>query len=248
MKIRYLALLVLFPFFLRASDYNAVVLEQIKSMPQGGGYSASSSATANLRAAMTPDAGRLEVNPAHAMPSYCSGATYLVFLKTLGELAKRGEISLSPEVIAALRVQHQRDGDGAWGRWNANGPGTARLFAELGVGKNFASFAEARPGDFMKVFWNDNIGSREHGHSVVFLGTENRAGVEYVKYWSSNIPGGYGEKAVPLSRIHRVIFSRLEQPRNVSRVLTIPKSDAYLASMLTHDSSWQEVKQKTNIP
>jgi hypothetical protein len=69
-----------------------------------------------------------------------------------------------------LLIRGQGDGVGIWGRWNANGPGTARLFEELHLGKNFTSFEEARPGDFMKIFWNDNIGGTESGHSVIYLG------------------------------------------------------------------------------
>jgi hypothetical protein len=39
----------------------------------------------------------------------------------------------------------------------------------------------------MKIFWNNNVGRRESGHSVIYLGTVNRAEGEYVRYWSSNV-------------------------------------------------------------
>ena len=50
-----------------------------------------------------------------------------------------------PATLTSLLIAHQRDGQGVWGRWNANGPGTARLFTELRLGRNFTDFAEARP-------------------------------------------------------------------------------------------------------
>jgi hypothetical protein len=69
--------------------------------------------------------------------------------------------------------------------------------------------------------------------------------VEHVRFWSSNKPGGYGEKSVPKSKVAAAIFSRLENPSNIQRVATIPKKDAYLASLLTHESSLGEALQKT---
>ncbi|MEO8207183.1 MAG: hypothetical protein ABI615_13460 [Chthoniobacterales bacterium] len=248
MKTRYLLALLLFPLSLTAADYNTVILQQIAAMPRGGGYSVSHTATQNLQSAVTTQGGQLEVNAARAQPSYCSGATYLLFLKTLSTLAQQKQITLSPEALAALRIKGQRDGEGVWGRWNANGPGTAVLFSELNLGKNFTSFAQAKPGDFMKVFWNDSIGRHEHGHSVVYLGMEKKDGVDYVRYWSSNkTPGGYAEKSVPASKIILANFSRLENPQNISKAATLPAVDSYLASMLVRDSTLAEAKQKANI-
>jgi hypothetical protein len=37
--------------------------------------------------------------------------------------------------VCGIISSSQRDGAGIWGRWNANGPGTARLFYELGLGQ-----------------------------------------------------------------------------------------------------------------
>ena len=101
------------------------------------------------------------------------------------------------ETRAALLVRGQRDGEGVWGRWNANGPGTARLFHELDLGRNFTDYALARPGDFMKIFWTSEVGRAERGHSVVYIGRELVGGTERVRFWSSNKPAGYGEKSVP---------------------------------------------------
>jgi len=151
-----------------------------------------------------------------------------------------GALRLDAATIAGLPPQLQRDGQGAWGRWNANGPGTARLFYELGVGRNFTNWDEARPGDFLKIFWRDAVGSNEHGHSVIFLGTEAKDGVEFVRFWSSNQPAGFGEKSVAKSKIARALFSRLERPERFAGLAALPPVDAYLASLLERESSFAE--------
>ena len=120
-------------------------------------------------------------------------------------------------LFASLLITGQRDGEGVWGRWNANGPGTARLFYEMRLGRNFSEFAQAQPGDFMKIFWSNAVGRREHGHSVIFLGTETVNGVESVRFWSSNLGYGYSEKVVPRTKIAAAVFSRLTTPQNLGR-------------------------------
>ena len=185
--------------------------------------------------------------PSAASPSFCSGATYLVFIRTIEALRARGQLQLDFATLNHLIIRDQRDGEGIWGRWNANGPGTARLFHELGLGRNFSSFDQAKPGDFMKIFWSRQVGRREHGHSAIFLGTENRLGKEYVRYWSSNIPSGYGEKSVPRKKIAYAIFSRLQTPANLSRINNTPLVDTYLASLLRKSSSIDEAGAKCGL-
>ena len=236
---------------LRAEDnslplINRLILSSKDQMPTGGGYSPSTTATRALNQAVTDSKGPLRVDPSHAMPSYCSGATYLVFLKTLSALQSSGKLTLAPETVTALRPAGQPDGTGIWGRWNANGPGTARLFHELKLGTNFSDPRSALPGDFLKIFWNDGIGASEHGHSVIFLGVEIREGVQYVKFWSSNTPGGYGEKSVPQSRIRRMLFSRLEHPENINHPLT-SRTDSYLSSLVKRSSSPLEMNTMCGI-
>jgi hypothetical protein len=216
-------------------------------MPTGGGYSAGSTATGALRNAVQLHEETLAVDAFHAIPSYCSGATYLVFLKVIASLQSAHRISLPPSTLEALLPKGQPDGTGIWGRWNANGPGTARLFAELNLGENFSDLAQARPGDFLKIWWTDSIGSSEHGHSVIFIGTESRGGIPYLSYWSSNVPGGFGIKAVPLSRIHRMLFSRLENPGLLANAGSIPPSDHYLYSLQTRSSTSSEMEQLCSV-
>ncbi len=244
------ALIVTLGLTMRASfaeDCNGLILEQIKQMPQGGRYSVSRFAKIRLQSAAHFESGKFFILPSAPYPSFCSGATYLVFIRTIETLRARGELHLDFATLEQLIIRDQHDGEGIWGRWNANGPGTARLFHELELGRNFDNFSEARPGDFMKIFWSRQVGRSEHGHSTIFLGTENRLGVEYVRYWSSNVPSGYGEKSVPRNKIAYAIFSRLQTPANLSRIATAPLVDSYLGSLLRKRSSFAEATQKCGL-
>ena len=226
------------------APYNALILQEIQTMPEAGGYSASHAATERLGSAVSLGEARgLDVEADRARPSYCSGATYLVFLKTVDALARRGLAPADDRTLASLLITGQRDGEGVWGRWNANGPGTARLFYEMRLGQNFTDFSLAQPGDFMKIFWNDAVGRKEHGHSVIYLGTVTVNGVESVRFWSSNLGYGYSEKTVPRTRIKAVVFSRLTTPENLGRASDFsPRVDPYLAGLLTKDSNFAEVR------
>ena len=222
-------------------------------MPTGGGYATNLDAHAALASAVNV-ADPVRIRPEDARPGYCSGATYLVFLRTLEALHKSGRISLSRKTWEALMPRLRPDGqdtlpdgENVWGRWNANGPGTARLFYELGLGPNFTSFSAARPGDFLKIFWTNAVGKNERGHSVIFLGVESVDGMESVRFWSSNRPGGFGESSVPREKIARAIFSRLEHPEKISGWPTLPPTDKYLASLLTTESSFPEAAKMSGI-
>src|SRR5271165_3514726 len=62
-------------------DPNHAILSLIHSMPVGGGYSATAAATRDLQSAVQARGGTLRVNPFAARTTYCSGATYLVFVR-----------------------------------------------------------------------------------------------------------------------------------------------------------------------
>jgi hypothetical protein len=230
-----------------AAGLNSLVLEQMEKMPSGGQYSVSHFAKIKLQTAAHFESGKFFVIPTKPYVSFCSGATYLVFIKAIEELRDRGQLQLDFSTLNQLIIRDQRDGEGVWGRWNANGPGTARLFHELGLGRNFTDFGQAQPGDFMKIFWSNNVGRRESGHSVIFLGTTPHPDGEYVRYWSSNIGMGYGVKEVPRNKIAYAIFSRLETPANLTRIRDVPTIDAYLASLLRKKSNFAEARQKCGI-
>jgi len=223
---------------------NSLVLKIIKTMPHGGGYSVSSRAVEQLTSAarVSEEPGHLQVEVASAMPSFCSGATYLVFLKLIAELQEKHRLPVSKEVAESLLVKRQPDGVGVWGRWNANGPGTAKLFHDLGIGINFCEMNEAKPGDFMKIWWNDGIGSTERGHSVIYLDSgRDPDGTKWIKFWSSNQDEGYSEKKIPETKVVRVLFSRLEDPSRISEVSHLPGKDPYLSTLLDRPSSEEEM-------
>src|SRR6266571_3009779 len=230
-----------------AADLNGLILEQMRKMPSGGKYSVSHVAKIKLQSAAHFESGKFFVIPTAPYPSFCSGATYIVFIKTIETLRDSGQLKLDVATLNQLVIRDQVDGEGIWGRWNANGPGTARLFHELGLGQNFDNFNQAKPGDFMKVFWSRQVGKSEHGHSTIFLGMENRADGQYVRYWSSNIPSGYGEKSVPRAKIAYAIFSRLQTPANLARINSAPLVDTYLASLLRTRSSISEAGTKCGL-
>jgi hypothetical protein len=176
---------------------NSVILSLIPTMPIGGGYSATTAATRDLQVAVQTRGDKIVVDPFAAKSTYCAGATYMIFVRALQTLLP--DSVFAGNVAAAFAIRGQPDGVGVWGRWNANGPGTACLFKELGLGRSFTSFEEAQPGDFMKIFWSSAVGAREHGHSVIYLGRAQRNGLEMIRFWSSNQPNGYGpvKKAGP---------------------------------------------------
>src|SRR6266436_3587451 len=153
-----------------AAGLNSLILEQIQKMPTGGKYYVSNFAKIKLESAAHFESGKFFVIPTAPYPSFCSGATYIVFIKTIEALRGCGQLKLDFATLNQLVIRDQHDGEGIWGRWNANGPGTARLFHELGLGRNFVSFDEARPGDFIKIFWSSQVGRKEHGHSAIYLG------------------------------------------------------------------------------
>ncbi|RFC45217.1 MAG: hypothetical protein DVB28_000650 [Verrucomicrobia bacterium] len=213
------------------APWNEAVLAALDKIPIGGGYSTGVDARDALLAGISWEEDKPALRPKAAQPSFCSGATYLAFLVMLAQQQRAGRLILTPDAWRALIVEGQADGHGVWGRWNANGPGTARLFHELGIGTNFTDIKQAKPGDFMKIFWNEGIGASERGHSVIFMGTGSTNGQEMVSFWSSNQPGGYGTKEVPRSKIQRVVFSRLESPEKLAEVAKLPEKDAFLASL-----------------
>jgi hypothetical protein len=246
---------VLFVFLLSLTPLRAAlndtILAQIRTMPEGGGYATTLAAHQALAAAVQPGPPPRFTVP---RPSYCSGATYLVFLKALAARQTDGRLSLTPatwqELVPRLRPDGSDtlpDGESLWGRWNSNGPGAARLFAELGLGRNFTDYAEARPGDLLKIFWTDAVGKRERGHLVVFLGEETRDGQPFVRFWSSNQPDGYGEKSVPKSSIARAIFSRLEHPERLNDWKKLPVRDDWLAGLLREESTFAEALRRSAV-
>ncbi|NNE93405.1 MAG: hypothetical protein HKN23_17305, partial [Verrucomicrobiales bacterium] len=229
---------------------NALILETIhRSMPKGGTYAKyrkelpgdkrfddlyQTVADLDKALAVKPGGG-LKVDPDKAKNySFCSSATYLLFGEVVESLQQSGAVEKNAKLNKELAwtgskfdvIQGKLDGVGIFGHWNADGPGTAALFHLLDLGPNFTSYEKARPGDFMKIFWNEHIGKGERGHLVVYLGETRDK--KSVKVWSSQTENddgsaGYGIMTVEKSRIKRVVFSRLLRPENLKRWLDLPE-------------------------
>lgn len=216
-----------------ASDFNTRILTTVRTMPTGGGYDGSDATKNLLRGACSMlNDGRILVDANRAKPSFCSGATYLLLLKAMDDDWEE----MLPQI-------DQKDGHGIFGRWNANGPGAAKLVADLGAGQNFTSWDAARPGDFLKIWWTEKIGGSERGHHVVYLGHD----AKNVRFWSSNQPGGYGTKSVPRSDCKRVLFTRITRPEKFAAAKNLPTADPWLARMLREDFTWEEVAAKCRV-
>jgi hypothetical protein len=214
-------------------NFNTRLLAAVKSMPAGGGYDTSDATKNLLRGACSLlNEGSILVDANRAKPSFCSGATYLLLLKAMDSDWPQ----MRPEI-------DQKDGHGVFGRWNANGPGAAKLVADLHAGKNFTSWDEVRPGDFLKIWWTDKIGGRERGHLVLYLGHD----AKNVRFWSSNHPNGYGTKSVARADCRRVLFTRITHPENFAAVKKLPAADPWLERMLHDDFSWEEVAAKCRV-
>ncbi len=231
----------------QALDYNRYVLDAVAALPSGGKYSKLDDATLALGKSIYAENDRIMQNPLVASPVYCSGASWQAFIQVISRLQAEGKIRLSREAVQGLLVNMQPDGTDSWGRWNSNGPGTSRLFYELGLGLNTMRFEDAKPGDFLKVFFNQHIGRYERGHSVVYLGMVREKGVDYIRYFSSDTPAGRGIYKMRRSSVVRAIFSRLQNPEALNNIPRMPRTDAYLASMLTQPSTEQEMREKIGL-
>jgi hypothetical protein len=228
-------------------DPNETILEMVRKMPLQGGYSAAESTNDIMMKAVRVEGNQLQIDPSLARPNHCAEATYIVFLEALRQLIPATTVS---PLASALAAHHEKDGTGVWGRWNANGPGTASLFYQLGLGRNFTSWNEARQGDFMKIFWQEQVGKNEHGHSAIYLGQSRdpQTGEQQVRFWSSNeSTRGFGFRTVPKSKIKAVIFSRLERPAAILKATELSPVDPYLASLQSVDSSLSEALAYSGI-
>lgn len=231
--------------------FSTFILSAIGNMPQGGGYSGTPATVNHLVGNVVEwdeNAQQLRIRPSEAQPSFCSGACYLVLLQALQQWEQHTHRHLRPETWKSFAIQiDQADGHGIWGRANANGPGFAKLVADLNAGVNFTDYRQARPGDFLKIFWTEQIGASERGHLVVYIGTQQIDGQTHIRYWSANKPGGYGIKTAPLSAIHHPIFTRITTPQNFNNALSLPPVDADLSTMLHRNFSYPHMLDMCKI-
>lgn len=232
-----------------AAHFSQHVLAARAGMPTGGGYAADRAAEVRLAEhGIVWQGSGLRVSPDGASPTFCSAACYIVLLRALRTWEAASGKRFSENVWHALRVETtHRDGYLSWGRVNANGPGLAKWVHDLDAGVNFTDPAAARPGDFLKYFHSPAIGAHERGHLVIFLGSVVKDGRTYMRCWSSNRSGGYGERLVLLSAVHHPIFTRITRPERVALAPQLPEHDPWLADMLTRDVPYAEVVEKCGV-
>lgn len=224
----------------RGVDYNAMILDIIRGIPTGGGYS--------LRAVELPTitshnigGGHWEMRVYDGRPSHCTGATYAVYAHLVALLNNSGAIHLSPDQLRSLAVLRtmpngtaREDGEGPFAIFNSNGAGAAALLKHTGTGFSFRDdkLIYARPGDFVKLFWNENVGSNERGHQAIYTGQRQVGERDMVCFWSSQrqtrkrrgghteplyfpasatgkVKNGYGQVCRPRSDIKAMVFSRV---------------------------------------
>ncbi|MEI7576297.1 MAG: hypothetical protein WCK51_05340 [Armatimonadota bacterium] len=150
--------------------------------------------------------------------SYCSGASYAAFMTALDLLLESSRLTLSEDVLEAVRMQEPNGGRREdtvklYGWWNADGPGSFYAlcgFSQMGVR---VSPKDALPGDFCNINW-----VKGPGHSVVFLGWEKTAeGEPGMRFWSSQAStNGLGDKTVAVSSISGFVFTRLTAPAKLA--------------------------------
>ncbi len=223
------------------TDYNAMILDIIKTLPSGGGYSRGSSFQSPTITAHNIGADRWEMRVYDGFPSHCTGATYAVFARLIAVLQDDGRIALDGEQIAALSARSRMpdgatlvDGQGPFQIFNSNGAGVAALLKHTGTGMSFRDdkLLYARAGDFLKLFWNDNVGASEQGHQVIYLGRKTVGSRDMVCFWGSQrqnkkkrpggtealyfpaadgekVVDGYGEACRPRDDIRAMVFSRV---------------------------------------
>lgn len=243
MKISFTVILFLTSFAAFGQAFNERVLKAIQEMPKKGGYVLTTVSPKKLRDAFSWNLDELNIAEKKAIPSYCTTATYIVFFKVLKSYwLENGHPH--KDIQEFYRANVENDGVRIWGRWNSNGPGTAKFFHDAGLGTNFEDITKALPGDFLKIWWNDEIGKKEQGHSVVYL----KSDATTITFWSSNkTTTGYGERTIPKTMAKRLLFSRLERPENAVKAKDMPLKDDFLESMLTRESSWSEIKSVTGL-
>jgi len=241
----------------RGVDYNRMILDIVHGLPKGGGYDRDHPELPVV--AGLENGTRWEILVRHGHPSHCTSATYTLFLHLATVLQSNRKLNLNGEEIGALEAAktmpdgtHLVDGEGPFWIFNSNGAGTAALLKHTGTGISFRDdkLAYAKPGDFLKLFWNKNVGASEHGHQVVYTGRRIIAGRDMVCFWGSQHQGkkarsghgaeplyfsaypdgkvydGYGEVCRPREDIEGMIFSRVTCMEHLAAGLDAMKAQA----------------------
>ena len=195
--------------------WQKAILAAVVSFPEKGGYCTGRKATPSFPKSpwramneafnMKLADQRPNFQASKACPSFCSMATYAAMIQAILIWDKNGEVSrsawfnLKPLVGITYNINqnglNQSDGEGCWGRANANGPGMAVLVNDLKAGFSFHALPstktkalkesknekylsddewcnhpvwnDAVPGDFMKIFWDRNTSKGSDSGAVI---------------------------------------------------------------------------------
>lgn len=215
-----------------------------------GGYSTADAAHEALFRAFEWNERLRQVSfhPAGARPSYCSGAVYAALLSALAYWdAGNNPRRISPEAWQALLPTRVADGVGPWGHANANGPGLAVLVHRLGAGVSFTDWAKARPGDFLKIWWTDQVGGAERGHLVIFVKDLG----DSIRTWSSHqagngSAGGFGFKDFRKKDAAHVLFTRITNPAAFNKAPRLG-TDPWLSALLKQAATWQDCLHRAGV-
>jgi hypothetical protein len=203
------------------ADYNGYVLQAIDKVqgtaPKGGGYFANNKAVP----AESPIGYALKLfgqalfAPFERTTSFCTGASYAVFIEALNLINAADPIpALDAARADAMRMQEadgsrRPDGSKFWGHWNGNSPGISTAMTRYSdVGEVVPDWNRARPGDFIDIDWKGT-----HAHTAIFLGWYVSKGRKSMLIWSSQeSSNGLGDYLIPISRIAKVEIVRLVDP------------------------------------
>ena len=177
----------------RETRLNRWILEQMRRLPEGGGYrfepgDRDPSDPTNPRdphydgvSRPLQLGGRLVARAADDGATYCCGVTFEVWLE-----AWRARHSDDPEVGDPGQLVAD------WFCPVMGHPGVATALVERGLGTSVAA-EDAQPGDFVQ-YWRSVDLAKPSGHSAVFLGwDEGPQGERVLRYWSSQpATGGIG--------------------------------------------------------
>lgn len=152
-----------------------------------------------------------------AQPSFCSSATYAALVKALtlwgddGKISRKAWVNMKPYVGIKDELNPegfgQDDGEGFWGRANANGPGLGVLVNEMKAGFSMTAYRGAKsdrnkesadehyatdeewcgnaiwdamlPGDIVKIFWNRNETKGSDSGAIIGCNTDKTADQEH---------------------------------------------------------------------
>jgi hypothetical protein len=149
--------------------------------------------------------------------SYCSGATYAVFIEALNLILADKQQNIPPNNIEAMRMQEpdgrrREDDVKFWGKWNTDGYGNhIALVQYAGIGKQISA-EDARPGDFVNISW-----VKGGGHSTIFLGfyIDEHKDTNIVYFSSQKGTNGLGDQIVNINKVEELMFVRLTEPEKL---------------------------------